>query len=311
MKKINYLLIGLAMIGLFALSCSKDGAQGPEGPTGQTGQQGAVGPAGPIGPNGKAGSVIYSGTTLPEAALGAVGDYYLNSSTSLLYGPKTASGWGTAFSLKGSTGATGASGAAGATGATGAAGTPGSKILSGSGIPAASLGAIGDYYLDKINFMLYGPKIVSGWGPAVSLQGPAGTANVLYSGWNYASNFRDTIADNTNMHAADLSAPALSADYLGNAVYQVYFTFGGGVYTLPYTSYAGGKLNTMSYFPRLKHFIITRFTADNSSGLNSIALSTLLQYRYVIIPGGTKLMASKHIDINNYEEVRKFFRIPD
>lgn len=305
MKKINYVLTGMAILGMFILSCSKDGSAGPEGPAGQAGQPGAVGPAGPSGANGKNGSVIYSGSGVPATSSGAVGDFYLDLNTGLLYGPKTAAGWGTGFSLKG---ANGTNGATGATGATGAAGTPGSKILSGPGIPAATLGATGDYYLDKSNYMLYGPKIASGWGAAVSLQGPAGTANVLYSGWNYATNFRDTIADNSNLHLADLSALSLSNEYLNNAAYQIYFTFGGGVYPLPYTSYAGGKQNTINYLPRLKHFIITRFTADNS---NSVALSTLLQYRYVIIPGGTKLLASKNININDYESVRKYFRIPD
>src|SRR6185437_2746478 len=78
------------------------------------------------------------------------------------------------------------------TGATGAAGRNGSQIFSGSGAPAASLGNVGDYYLDKTNFELYGPKTAGGWGTPVLLrgaqgpQGPAGPAGVpgsqIYSG---------------------------------------------------------------------------------------------------------------------------------
>lgn len=305
MKKINYLLILSAVAMLFTASCGKDGAVGPQGATGITGTTGiagptgAVGPAGPAGTNGKAGSVIYSGTVVPATTLGSNGDFYLNTTTSLLYGPKTAAGWGTGFSLKGATGATGATGAAG------------SKTLNGTGVPSASVGNLGDYYLDKTSYLLYGPKTATGWGPAVSLQGPAGpagTANVQYSGWNYATNFRDTTADNSAFHAGDLAAPALTQTMLDNATFQIYFTFGGGVYTLPYTSYAGGKLNTMSYFPRVGHFIITRFTADNS---NSVPLSTILQYRYVIIPGGVNIGLNNHPDLKDYEAVRKFYRIPD
>lgn len=301
MKRLEYLFMLLVIITGFA-SCGKDGAVGPQGTTGSTGTQGAqglVGPAGPAGANGQNGSVIYSGTAVPLSTTGAKGDFYLNSSTGLLYGPKTDAGWGTGFSLVGT------AGAAGATGATGAAGN---SVLSGTGVPSAALGKAGDFYLDNSSYLLYGPKTAAGWGPATSLQGPAGTANVEYSGWNYATNFRDTTADNSVLHAGDLAASKLTQAILDNGQVQVYFTFGGGVYALPYTSYAGGKLNTMSYLPRLGHFIITRFTADNS---NSVNLSTVLQYRYIIIPGGVHVATINHVDLNDYEAVRKYYRIKD
>ncbi|MDB5157407.1 MAG: hypothetical protein JWR50_2114 [Mucilaginibacter sp.] len=307
MKKFDYLFMLLVIIAVFA-SCGKDGAVGPQGSTGSTGaqgSQGAVGPAGPAGANGQNGSVIYSGITAPPATTGVKGDFYLNSSNGLLYGPKTDAGWGTGFSLVGPAGATGAIGATGAQGATGAAGN---SVLSGTGVPSAALGKTGDFYLDKSSYLLYGPKALAGWGPAASLQGPAGTANVEYSGWNYATNFRDTTADASSLHAADLVAPKLTQSILDNGQVQVYFTFGGGVYTLPYTSNAGGKLSIMSYLPRLGHFIITRFTADNT---NSVALSTLLQYRYIIIPGGVHVATINHVDLNDYEAVRKYYRIKD
>jgi Collagen triple helix repeat (20 copies) len=327
MKKVSNLLVAAVAVMLFASSCGKDGAVGPKGTQGVQGAVGSVGPVGPAGPagtNGQNGSVIYSGSgTTAITTIGAIGDFYLDLSTGMLYGPKTATGWGTGFSLIGPTGAngatgatgaigaigaTGAKGATGATGATGAAGAPGSKILSGTGAPAASLGSLGDYYLDKASFMLYGPKIAAGWGPAVSLQGPPGTANVEYSGWNFTSNFRDTTADGSSLNVGDLLAPALTQSLLDNGAFQVYFTFGAGVYTLPYTSFAGGAANTMSYWPRLGHFIVTRFTADNS---NTIKLSAFIQYRYIMIPGGVKVGVNHHPDLNNYEAVRKFYRIPD
>ena len=178
MKKINHLFILLTAFVLFTSSCGKEGAVGPQG---STGAQGAVGPAGPAGANGQPGSQIYSGTTVPAATTGNVGDFYLDLATGLLYGPKTAAGWGSGFSLVGATGATGATGASGNT------------VLSGTGIPAATLGNTGDYYLDDSDYLLYGPKTATGWGTATSLQGPAGTANVEYSGWNYATNFNASL----------------------------------------------------------------------------------------------------------------------
>src|ERR1700748_1111902 len=90
MKKFNYLLLFLALIGVLAASCSKDGAVGPQESAGATG---AVGPAGPTGANGQNGNVIYSGSTVPNSTVGTVGDFYINLSTGLLYGPKTISGW--------------------------------------------------------------------------------------------------------------------------------------------------------------------------------------------------------------------------
>ncbi|WP_224746674.1 hypothetical protein [Mucilaginibacter rigui] len=272
-------LLLLVITGVMFGSCSKEA--GPKGDTGIQGEQGKQGIAGPDG------STILNGTVEPANSLGKNGDFYINTATSVIYGPKTAAGWGAGKSILG------------------AKGTAGSKILSGTVTPAATVGAVGDYYLDKTSYSLYGPKLSTGWGTAISLKG---TANVIYSGWNYAVNFRDTTADNSAVKAADLLAPTLSTDILNKGTVQVYFDFGGGVYALPYTSNAGGKLNTMAYWPRLKHFIITRFTADNS---NSVALSSILQYRYVIIPGGTAVSVAKKVDINNYEAVKRAYNIPD
>jgi hypothetical protein len=270
----------LAITGVTLGSCSK----GEQSETGPKGEQGGKGDQGVAGPDG---STILNGTVVPANSLGENGDFYINTVTSILYGPKTAAGWGTGKSI------------------VGAKGTAGSKILSGTVTPAATIGATGDYYLDKTSYSFYGPKTSTGWGTAISLKG---TANVIYSGWNYAKNFRDTTADNSKLKAADLLAPALTSDILNKGMVQIYFDFGGGVYALPYTNYAGGKLNTIAYWPRLKHFIITRFTADNT---NSVALSSLLQYRYVIIPGGVATSANKKVNINNYEEVKKAYNIPD
>ena len=50
----------------------------------------------------------------------------------------------------------------------------GSQILSGNGIPATSLGSIGDYYLNKTTIELYGPKTSEGWGNAIGLKGTQG-----------------------------------------------------------------------------------------------------------------------------------------
>ena len=64
------------------------GATGATGTTGATGDTGTGGATGATG-IGTPGTQILSGTGPPDPALGSVGDYYLDTSTGLLYGPKT------------------------------------------------------------------------------------------------------------------------------------------------------------------------------------------------------------------------------
>ena len=50
----------------------------------------------------------------------------------------------------------------------------GNAILSGNGVPDASLGKVGDYYLDLSGVNLYGAKTAEGWGNPISLLGLKG-----------------------------------------------------------------------------------------------------------------------------------------
>ena len=102
------------------------GLMGPQGPEGVQGPQGLIGPqglTGPPGPQGiqgipgvngtdglpgQPGKTLLSGATDPAATAGTEGDFYLNTTTYLIFGPKTAAGWGPGASLVGP--ATGAAG---------------------------------------------------------------------------------------------------------------------------------------------------------------------------------------------------------
>jgi hypothetical protein len=78
---------------------------------------------------------------------------------------------------KGATGPAGPQGSAGlqgTAGSQGAAGPAGSQIFEGNGVPADTLGNVGDFYINEQTDSLYGPKTLSGWGTAISLQGTAG-----------------------------------------------------------------------------------------------------------------------------------------
>ncbi len=65
---------------------------------------------GEAGTPGSDGKTILSGTTVPIFAQGTIGDYFLNTTTSILYGPKSDTGWGAGVSLIGPVGAQGPSG---------------------------------------------------------------------------------------------------------------------------------------------------------------------------------------------------------
>lgn len=61
------------------------------------------------GDTGDAGKTVHNGTATPPAAgTGTDGDFYINTSTWMIYGPKAAGAWPAGVSLVGATGATGA-----------------------------------------------------------------------------------------------------------------------------------------------------------------------------------------------------------
>jgi hypothetical protein len=107
---------------IFVAGVGETGPPGPTGATGKEGPQGNIGPAGPPPPTlsltraewlalsppnpttiyiiTDEGGVMLSGTTAPAAGLGYNGDFYLDSATWLIYGPKTTGGWGTGTTLQ-------------------------------------------------------------------------------------------------------------------------------------------------------------------------------------------------------------------
>ena len=68
------------------------GAQGPQGNPGTNGQNGQPGRDGQPGADG---SKILAGNGTPQASDGNIGDYFIDKTAKIFYGPKTASGWPT------------------------------------------------------------------------------------------------------------------------------------------------------------------------------------------------------------------------
>lgn len=143
------------------------GPKGPKGDPGEKGLKGDTGPKGDPGDKGERGEQGEPGeNTNPKGPQGDPGDK----------GPQ---------GTPGEKGATGAPGAPGAAGQKGTQGNPGEKglqgdfgeqgnkgangakghlFIGGNGAPSTSDGQEGDWFLDKSNKRLYGPKTNAGWG---------------------------------------------------------------------------------------------------------------------------------------------------
>ena len=146
-------------------AAGQNGATGATGATGAAGQNGATGATGAAGQNGATGAAGSDGRTIlnaaraPLASDGEDGDFYIDTTSNIFYGPKTAGAWGAGIVLQGATGATGAAG---------------STILSGSGAPTAAVGNTGDLYIDTLDGALYSKTSVGWTSLALSLQGQTG-----------------------------------------------------------------------------------------------------------------------------------------
>jgi hypothetical protein len=109
---------------------------------------------GVTGSAGTDGNVILYDAAAPTTE-GTNGDFYLDTSTNTLYGPKAAGSWPVGVPL---------------TGTAGSAGTNASTtVLNGSGAPSNGTGVNGDFYIDTASATLYGPKSGGTWPSGTTL----------------------------------------------------------------------------------------------------------------------------------------------
>jgi len=153
------------------------GAQGSQGTAGSLGPQGTTGAQGPIGPQGTIGAqgargtdgfTVLSGTGAPDGGLGVNGDFYIDTTNEVIYGPKTGGVWGTPTSLigpQGPAGPPGSQGIAGAQGTTGALGPQGTQGTTGALGPQGAQGTTG----------ALGPQGTQGTTGALGPQGTQGS----------------------------------------------------------------------------------------------------------------------------------------
>ncbi len=107
------------------------------------------------GPAGPRGNSILSGAANPLVTDGLNGDFWLNTTSNILFGPKAAGTWpGSGTSLSPAVPNT---------------------ILTGTVNPSNSLGKNGDYYINITSWNIFGPKAAGVWPAGESIVGADGT----------------------------------------------------------------------------------------------------------------------------------------
>ena len=123
------------------------------------GSQGPPGARGPMGLPGTDGESVLSGPQAPVATDGADGDFWIDTATSFIYGPKVSGAWPAGVSLIGPAGTNG---------------TDGRTLLNGTVDPVAGDGEDGDFFINTTSNEIFGPKASGAWPTGTSIVGPAG-----------------------------------------------------------------------------------------------------------------------------------------
>lgn len=319
--KHNFLLLFLSFALLVAVGVSCDAPAAVEGPAGPKGEQG------PVGPAGEDGSMMYADEGAPTDDIGKVGDYYLDQNTGGLYGPKTDEGWNNnpIIVLMGEDGQDGADGQDGTDGTDG---EDGSRIYAGDGPPSEDLGKAGDFYLDKTNYDLYGPKAAfamigtSFWPAPINLKGADGNANVtryIFRGHDFTQSSFNAILPNIDRAEMRQSAWLIylvyhmEIEYILNEMYY---------YSVPGYGVGNQTYYTSQLYSIIEQDIITDNITANYVGL---AVSTVdgpaefyTQIEVVRIRAantedlrpkrsGSSLIIPKGLDTSDYEAVAEYY----
>jgi len=157
-----------------------------------------------------------------------------------------------------------------------------------------------------------GPAGPAGSNGAPGAPGAPGSANVIYSAWLNVT-FRPASAD-SSVWVAEIAAPRLVDSILNKGVMKVYVNAGSDsaasqfIVTLPtYDPFVLGAIVTPYFSPQK----ITLVATDDMSSFK-IRNYNYLQYRYVLVPGGTSTgRLANPIDWNDYKQVKEYLGLRD
>lgn len=105
---------------------------------------------GPQGTTGPRGSSVLNGSVDPVAGTGVDGDFYINTTSNAIFGPKASGAWGAGKSIGGN------------------------SVLNGITDPTSSNGSDGDFYINTASKTIFGPKAAGAWPSGTSIVGPQG-----------------------------------------------------------------------------------------------------------------------------------------
>ena len=154
-----------------------------------------------IGPTGANGFSVLSGTSNPTGPTGVNGDFYINTTSSTIFGPKAGGVWPAGVSLIGSNGINGL------------------NILNGNVNPTTIVGLNGEFYINTTTSTLFGPKAGGVWPAGVSLVGSYTAGTGISITGSVISNTGDGDNDVTNelISSATLSGKNLTISQGANS----------------------------------------------------------------------------------------------
>lgn len=138
-------------------------------------------------------------------------------------------------------------------------------------------------------------------------EGPTGTANVIYSEWMTLSDLEapsDTTVLGRTYRKWEIPASELTQEIIDQGTILVYFALEGVVLPLP-TTFGGANPIYVTFAPFQSGTlsILAQNLDNTASGLN-----TSIQFRYILIPGGTA-SKQKLPDFSKYHETMEFYGI--
>jgi hypothetical protein len=144
-------------------------------------------------------------------------------------------------------------------------------------------------------------------------KGDAGTANVIYSDWLDVAFLPDTVHNGNTIDTigfySNITVSKLDIDMLSKGEMKVYVNLNSAtdpaISALPYFD----VYTNISISPTFLLQTINLYSNIDPSSVTENG-TKYLQYRYILIPGGTKA-TRKMVDLNNYNEVKKFYGLRD
>lgn len=106
---------------------------------------------GPQGEQGPRGTSVLNGTSNPTSSDGVDGDFYINTTSNAIFGPRASGAWGSGTAMGGN------------------------SVLNGTSDPASEVGSDGDFYINTSSKTIFGPKAAGVWTTGTSMVGPTGS----------------------------------------------------------------------------------------------------------------------------------------